>query len=171
MINSGSLVGCKSCNGGKQVTFSTSIIQGITFRDHLRLGVGVGLDSYFGLHAMPVFGSISWDLIGNKNKNAVVLQFNYGSSKPWPNDPYREFGYTKATGGRMVNPQIGYRIKYGDLKISLMVGHKYQRLTTHYEYPSYQYLFNGKRIAGEPSRTAVRESFSRLAVTLGIGWK
>jgi hypothetical protein len=170
-VSSGSLIGCKTCNGGKQITASTSVLQGITLRDRLRVGMGVGLDSYLALQTLPVYGSVSWDVIGNKKRNAMVAQFSYGWAKPMPGKTDQEYGYTKSAGGRMVNPQIGYRVRYGDLMISLMVGQKYQRIETYFEYPSYQYLFNGKMIAGEPSRKKVRESYSRLAITLTVGWR
>ncbi len=170
-FSSGALIGCSSCNEEKQITYSASLVQGVTIYNRLRAGAGIGIDSYFGKQAIPLFGSISWDLIGNLNKNAVVIQLNYGWAKSWLDKSYREYGYTSITGGRMVNPQIGYRIKYGDLKISLMIGQKYQRITTHYEYPNYRYLFNGQIMPTEPNRKTVKESINRLAVSVAIGWR
>jgi len=171
-LYSGPLISCKDCVGGRQVTSSTALVQGVTVGNRLRMGIGVGFDSYIGWQVMPVFVSGGFDVIGNKDKNAVFVQFNYGWTKPWLNDQlYYDYGNTKVTGGRMVHSQIGYRLKYGDIKISIAVGHKYQRLYSYYEYPSFIYDFNGRIVAGEPSRRTVRESLSRLAVTVGIGWR
>ena len=66
-FQSGALIGCTSCSDGKQISFSGSTTHGIKIGRKLRVGAGVGLDSYFEWNTMPLFGSVSWDLIGKKN--------------------------------------------------------------------------------------------------------
>lgn len=170
-LQSGTLVGCKDCVGGKMVSLSSSLVNGITLSKKARMGAGIGYDTYRSWEVMPLFGTASWDLIGNKNKNAVVLQFSYGWAKPFPDPSQLDYGRHSVYGGRMVNPQIGYRIKYGNLKLALWVGYKYQRVSTLYQYPTYHYLFNGTSVLGEPNTNRIRESLSRLQLTMSIGWK
>lgn len=170
-FQTGSLIGCKSCSGGKQITFTTSIVQGVVIRERLRLGIGSGFDSYYGWQVIPLYGSLSLDLIPVQKKNAVVIQFDYGSALPKINEEFQEYGYKDVSAGRMVNTQIGYRVDYHDLKLSVMVGYKYQRLQTRYEYPTSYQTFLGDWVAGAPSRTTLSETLSRLALTVGIGWR
>src|SRR6478752_2997820 len=124
----GSLIGCNDCSEGKEITFTASTIHGVTIGKKLRTGVGIGLDSYYAWQTMPVFISVSTDLFGTKNTNAIFIQINYGWSQSWYNESHREYGFKDTEGGRMVGTQLGYRIKYHDLKISISVGTKYQRV-------------------------------------------
>ncbi|MFM9837709.1 MAG: hypothetical protein ACKVOQ_05550 [Cyclobacteriaceae bacterium] len=170
-INSGALVGCQDCNGGSEVTFSSSTIHGATIGKKLRVGVGLGYDSYYLWQTAPLFGTVSWDLIGNKNKNALFLQFGYGGANAWRNS-VQEYGFKKVEGGKTFTTQIGYRIRYHDVRISFLIGTKYQEVTTFYEYPTYRYGFNGQPILGEtPSTKSVLQELNRIQLSISIGWK
>lgn len=135
------------------------------------LGIGTGFDSYYSWQVVPLYGSLSWDIIRVRKNNAIVIQFDYGSAFPRVNEEFREYGYLETLAGRMVNAQIGYRVQYHDLKLSMMIGQKYQRLQTRYEYPTSIPSFSSFWIPGVPSRTTMSEALSRLAVTVGIGWR
>ena len=169
-VQSGVLIGCKDCSFKHEVTVSAATTHGITIGKKLRLGAGVGFDSYQNWQTFPLFGSVSWDLFGSKNRNALFIQFDYGSAKPKANEltysPYKDFDT-----GRMVSTQIGYRINYHDLKISLAIGSKYQRINASYQYPSYRYDFRGTPIIGTPNTTTLRESINRFSLMMAIGWK
>ncbi len=167
----GSLIGCNDCSEGKEITFASSTIHGITIGKKLRTGLGIGLDSYYAWHTMPIFGSVSWDIFGTKNTSALFVQFNYGWSKPWLNKSRREYGFEDVEGGRMVSTQIGYRLKYHDLRISLSVGTKYQRVFANYEYPTYYYTEEGLMVQGTSSTRTIQESMNRLMFSLTVGWK
>ncbi|HOX82856.1 MAG TPA: hypothetical protein PLJ60_06890 [Chryseolinea sp.] len=169
----GPLIGCNDCSEGKEITFTSSTIHGITIGKKIRTGLGIGLDSYTEWHTMPIFGGVNWDVFGTKNTNAIFVQFNYGWSKPWRNKSRQEseYGFKDVDGGRMVSTQIGYRIKYHDLRVSLSVGTKYQRVSANYEYPTYYYTEEGGLIQGTPNTKVIRESMNRLQFALTVGWK
>lgn len=171
ILQAGTLVGCNDCSEGKEITFTSSTIHGVMIGKKLRAGLGIGLDSYYAWHTMPVFGSLTFDVFGTKNTSAIFVQFNYGWSKAWLNKTYQDYGYQDADGGPMVNTQLGYRLKYHDLRISLSIGTKYQRVTANYEYPTYHYTNEGVMILGTPSTTTVQQSMNRLQLALTVGWK
>jgi hypothetical protein len=169
-INSGALVGCQDCKSGSEVTFSSSTIHGVTLGERWRVGVGLGYDSYYLIQTAPLFGAVSLDLIGNKNRNALFLQFSYGGATAWRNSQ-NEYGYKKVEGGKAINTQLGYRVRYHDVRMSLSIGTKFQEVTTFYEYPTYYYTFSGQSILGAPSGRSVLQEFNRLQFSLAIGWK
>lgn len=169
-VQTGALIGCGDCSFKQDVSFSVATIHGTTIGKKLRIGAGIGFDTYQYWQTMPVFGSVSWDLFGSKNKSALFLQFNYGWAKPWASRSTLYY-YQDVDGGRMVSTQVGYRIKYHDLKISLGIGSKYQRVTASYEYPTFYYDFAGTPRQGTSSVTTLTESINRLAVMMSIGWK
>jgi hypothetical protein len=133
-IQVGSLVGCNDCDRGKDFTFSAATVHGVSVGNKLRLGVGLGFDSYLNWQTLPLFGQASWDLFGSRDKNALFVQMAYGWAHPWfvrsgqysyyTSDPFQHI-----EGGRMINPQIGYRIKYYDLRISFSLGYKHQNIS------------------------------------------
>jgi len=168
-FQSGALIGCTSCSDGKQISFSGSTTHGIKIGRKLRVGAGVGLDSYFDWNTMPVFGSVGWDLIGKKN--ALYVELNYGSAlTSWRPQDYQEYGYQKTNAGKMYSYGLGYRIKYEKMRISFGVGRKTQLVTSYYEYPTY-YWNNNNYVQGDPSRKTVRNEMNRLQVWLAVGWK
>jgi hypothetical protein len=173
-INSGALVGCQDCKSGSEVTISSSTIHGVIIGKKLRVGMGLGYDSYYLWQTAPLFGAVSWDLIGNKNKNALFIQVSYGGAFAWRNSIGEygfEYGFKKAEGGKTFAAQIGYRVRYHDLKLSFSAGTKFQEVTTFYEYPTYYYTFNGQSVLGAPSTKSVLQELNRLQFNLSVGWK
>ena len=77
-LQSGTLIGCNDCGRGKELTFTGATVQGVKIGKRLRVGAGLGYDSYFGWNMVPIFGSVSWDLFAKKN--AFFLEFNYGGA-------------------------------------------------------------------------------------------
>ena len=169
-VQSGALIGCGDCSFKQDVSFSAATVHGVTIGKKLRLGAGIGFDAYQRWQTMPLFGSVSWDLFGSKNKNALFVQFNYGWARPSASRSTLYY-YQDVNGGRMVSTQVGYRIKYHDLKISLGIGSKYQRVTASYEYPTFYYDYVGTPRLGTPSVTTLTESINRLALMMSVGWK
>jgi hypothetical protein len=168
-FQSGMLIGCGSCSDGKQITFSGSTTHGIKIGKRVRVGAGVGLDSYFERNTIPVFGSVGWDLIGKKN--ALYVELNYGGAlASWRPMNLQEYGFQKSNTGKVYSYAVGYRIKYDKMRISMGVGRKTQLVTTHYEYPTYYWNFDNY-IMGEPSRKIVKSEMNRLMIYLAVGWK
>jgi hypothetical protein len=168
-VQSGALIGCNSCSDGKQISFTGSTTHGIKIGRKLRVGGGVGLDSYFEWNTMPVFGSVSWDVFGKKN--ALFVELNYGGSlASWRPQNFQEYGYQKSDAGKVYSYVLGYRIRYEKMRISVGVGHKTQLVTSYYEYPTY-YWNNNNYVPGDASRRIVKNEMNRLMVYLAVGWK
>jgi hypothetical protein len=169
----GHLFGEKTEDVVREVTFSTSTLHGVTIGRKLRAGIGMGLDVYYDWTAMPIFGSISWDLVGTQNTHALFLQLNYG----WPLSVWHtgsRWDYNqseKLSGGRMFSPQLGYRINYRDIRLSLALGAKLQTFTTVYESPSFFFLPDGTMVEGSPNRTIVDQTLRRFMINVSFGWR
>jgi hypothetical protein len=173
-VQTGSLIGCNDCGKGRDVTFSIATTHGVTVGKKLRGGLGVGFDSYANWQTFPIFGSVSWDLIGNKNKNAVFVQFSYGWAHPWfvRNNLYNYYQtdpYNAVSGGRMMNPSIGYRLKYYDLKLSIVIGYKCQRIF--YKSPPYNSCPMCVPLMFAQNDYDITQEINRLQLMVGIGWK
>lgn len=170
MLQAGPLIGCDDCGKGKEITFSGAVIQGIKLNT-VRVGVGLGHDSYRDWNTAPIFLSLSWDMV--KHKNALVAQFNYGTAlKTWRYYPYEfpEYGFVKAEGGAMINPSLGYRVHSGNMTVLFAIGYKRQMTKTFYEYPSYRWT-GVTYVQDENSRTRRETELSRLMFTVGVGWR
>jgi hypothetical protein len=170
-IGMGAMIGCEQCSAtGKTASFSASTIHGLRLGRRLSLGAGLGFDAYENWKAMPLFGSASWDLFGNKNK--VFVQLNYGYADAWINKSNRGYGFKNDRGGKLINPSVGYRISNGDLWVSFSAGYKRQQAFSNYEYPSYAmcpncYFFN----SNEPDKKEVRIDMNRFVLGMTIGWR
>lgn len=172
-VQVGSLIGCNNCGQGRDATFSAATTHGVTIGKKLRGGLGVGFDSYANWQTLPVFGSVSWDLIGNKNKSALFIQLNYGWAHPWfvRNNLYNNYTtdpYTGVAGGRMINPSIGYRLKYHDLKLSIGIGYKYQRIF--YKTPQY-YVCPFCDVYVPNQNLEITQEINRLQLMMSVGWR
>jgi len=170
-VQVGSLIGCSDCVADKEVSFTASTVHGITIGPKFRLGGGVGFDSYYGWQTVPFFGSVSWDILGNKNTNALFVQCNYGWSSPWRTEKLWEYGETSFDGGPMFYGLAGFRLKYYDLRLSFTVGGKVQQVHTYFDSPTFYYDVNGNPISGSSSRTTIDETMKRFACAITIGWK
>jgi hypothetical protein len=173
-LQMGSLIGCNDCGKGKDVTSSFATTHGVTVGKKWRGGVGTGFDSYTNWHTIPLYAMASWDLIGNKNRNAVYLQLAYGWAHPWfiRNGEYNYYTsdpFNSIKGGRMINPSIGYRLKYHDLKLSVGVGYKFQRIF----YKSDQPYYCGPAcdFRGPSQNHEITQDFNRVQVMMSVGWK
>lgn len=169
-VQFGSLVGCNDCEQGKDFTFSTATQHGVLIGKKLRTSLGIGFDSYLNWQTLPLYASASWDLIGNRNANSVYVQLNYGWAHPWfvrtgQYAYYTSDPFTSVDGGRMINPQIGYRIKYYDLRIALSLGYKYQQIN----YKGFGY--NGCAACDFPQSFDITQDINRFQMNMVLGWK
>ncbi|MCW5911179.1 MAG: hypothetical protein KIT62_08905 [Cyclobacteriaceae bacterium] len=168
-LQTASLIGCNDCGKGKEITFSGAIIQGVRYKS-FRLGVGLGHDSYRNWNTAPVFLSAGWDII--RQKNALVMQVNYGTSlKTWRYYPYdfQEYGYKETSGGQTFNPALGYRVQSGKMNVTFGIGYKVQIISDRYEFPSW-YWTGTQYVEGAPNRKTVKHELNRLVLSLAVGW-
>jgi hypothetical protein len=167
-IQTGALIGCGDCKIGKEVTFSTSTIHGIRVGKKLRVGAGLGFDSYPNWQTLPLFGSVSWDLAGKKN--VIFTQLNYGWARAWKPFSEQEYGFKDANGGQTFSAMIGYRIRSGDIQVAVLAGYKFQLATAYYTYDYYSWpsSFSNNETA---TLQTIKENMNRLAISLSVGWK
>ncbi|GHM98949.1 hypothetical protein WSM22_04390 [Cytophagales bacterium WSM2-2] len=171
-VQSGALIGCNDCSRGQEVTYSFATNHGVTIGEKFRAGIGTGFDSYQSWQTLPLYALASWDLIGNKNKGAVYLQMTYGLAHAWfvRNGSYQYYGsdpFVGVSGGRTINPSIGYRLKYHDVKMAFAVGYKFQRIS----YKSAQYICPACDYFIAPAQSEITQDFNRIQLTMVVGWK
>jgi hypothetical protein len=166
-FQSGTLIGCYDCKVAKEITFSAATIHGIKIGKKLRLGAGAGFDSYSDRQALPMFGSVFWDLFGKNN--TVFTQITYGWGYVWKPLKEQEFALVKTRGGEAFSAMVGYRIRYGDIGIALMGGYKFQSTTDYYAYSPSLFIYN--RGYQSSSQQTICENMNRLAISLSVGWK
>ncbi|MEJ1237827.1 hypothetical protein WBG78_06860 [Chryseolinea sp. T2] len=164
------LAGC-SCGTGPEFTSSTSTIHGVTLGRKLRVGAGVGFDTYVGWLAAPMFGSVGYDLVGTRNTHALFVQGQYGFSFAWFQ------GYTNALlpdeqhGGPMFAALAGYRLRYHNLRIAISAGFKQQKAITVYETETWMPSETGGMVPGTPSHTTIETTMGRGVLNLAFSWK
>jgi hypothetical protein len=169
-VQVGPLIGCNDCSKGKDITFTSSTLHGTTIGKKLRTGIGIGFNSYHLWQTLPVFASASWDLLGTKNTQALFVQLDYGWSAAWKQYEDSDFALANVEGGKMIKAQVGYRIKYHNLKIAWAIGSKFQEVSAYYEYPTFYYNEEGMLVEGTPNTTTVKKDMKRLVLSLSIGW-
>jgi len=155
---------------GDQVTFSASTIHGVKLGNRLRVGAGIGFDSFEDAQTLPVFGSASWDLFGKKK--VVFVQLNYGwAPYAWTPSLKDTYGFKEINGGEVFSAMMGYRIAYGDIRLAVVAGFKHQNVEMYHEniyYPWSSFAPTG----GYPSNSQkLSESMNRFAVSLSVGWR
>ncbi|MEJ7646825.1 MAG: hypothetical protein WKF87_19670 [Chryseolinea sp.] len=170
-INVGALAGCDNCASPNTITFTTSTVHGITIGKKFRVGAGIGLDAYDGWQTIPFFGQLGYDVLGTRNTNALFLDAQYGWAHAWDNRRPEEFSLIDVNGGAMLGGQIGYRIKYRDVRIGLVLGMKRQVVSSYYEYPTFYTNPLGIWVAGSPSKITIEREMRRVLIALQIGWK
>jgi hypothetical protein len=155
---SGGLFGEKD----KVTSFTFSTTHGIVLND-LRLGAGLGYDSYQQWRIMPLFASISYDFAEIKQNNFFLMVApGYAVSS------YRSLQYFESNfdGGRgwMLSSALGYRFSAAKWSIIMSLGYKWQRLE--YTYAS-GFYYNP---SGQPNLTSVEEQLKRVVVQIGFGF-
>jgi len=173
-IQSGSLIGCNDCGKGQEVTFSLATTHGITVGKKFRAGLGVGFDTYTNWQTLPISALASWDLIGNKDENALFLQVYYGWAHPWfirnaSNQYYSDDPYSGVSGGKMINPGIGYRISYYNLRLAFTVGYKFQRIF--YKTNQNGYVCPQCNYYAPFQTSEITQDLNRVQLMMSVGWK
>lgn len=168
-VRSGTLMGCRDCSYENEISFAATTVHGIKVRDRWGLGVGTGFHTFTNWQTIPFFASTSVDV--DKGKNRLFIEFNYGYARARLSPlAETEYGFKEARGGRMVQPGIGYKIGYHDVRLALLVGYQLQRVESRYEYPNQMWL-NNRWVQGEPNIRTVTNTFNRLLIQLVIGWR
>jgi len=140
----------------KAIIPSFQNITGILLREHVGIGLGVGVEP-FEYVVFPVF--ISGNYYFNFNKTAPYFAAKAGyafanSHKRLVNSYY--YGDFTNKGGVMLNPEIGIRIKMPYFDMTLSGGYRFQHLESRISHESTLYTYKHK------------VDYSRATFTLGI---
>ncbi len=154
------MIGSQEDVDEKEFTVSVSTVHGIKFKSGLKLGLGVGLDTYYDLKVLPLMASMSVDQ--ERKRLGLFAQLNCGYSFVRYTKPNEELGDLFEKGGFTFNPMIGYRLKVEDFKIYWQVGYKYQVAEVGYDYTDW---------GGNPQRTSRNYEFNRFVIQLGFGFR
>jgi hypothetical protein len=157
---SGVLIGSAEDADEKEFSLSFTSIHGIKFKSGLKLGLGVGLDTYYDLKVVPFITSVSFDQ--ERKRNGLFIQLNSGYSIVRYTKNNEEFGDLYEKGGFTMNPMIGYRIKVEDFRIYWQAGYKYQVAEVGYEYLDW---------GGNTQRDSRNYEFNRFVIQLGFGFR
>lgn len=170
-VSMGVLAGCSDCISGTEFTFATSTTHGITLGRKTRIGAGVGFNTYVGWQSLPLFGSVSYDVLGTKNTHALFVRGQYGWSHVWHHRLPNEMPAKDVQGGVMFGAFIGYRVRYHNLRISISGGFQQQQTTSVYETETWIPSDTGVWIRGTPNRTTVETTMGRGVLNLAFSWK
>jgi hypothetical protein len=155
---SGVLIGCGTCNSGKDFTYSALTLHGLRVSPGVSVAVGLGMDVYSDWRLFPVVGSITFE--SKRKKNSVYVQVNAGHawgryllSNPdwWGQERSAEGGFT-------INPMLGYRIGNEKIRIYIQAGYKHQLA---YTWDTY---------SGGMSETFRSYRLNRFVMQLGFGF-
>jgi hypothetical protein len=169
-VSMGVLTGCNDCATGTEFTFSAATTHGVTLGRKTRVGAGVGFDTYYTWKTLPLFGAVSYDLIGTKNTHALFVEVQYGYAFAWHTfQPYEM--RTEIDGGEMFAALAGYRVRYHNLRIALSAGFRQQSTTSMFETDSWYVNEKGAMVRGTPNRTTVQMDMGRAMLRLAFSWK
>jgi hypothetical protein len=159
---------CKDCALDGPATAYFSTIHGVRLTPGSHLGVGIGITTAAERVVVPLFGSLNINLFGKKNK--LFAEFNYGAA-PSTAASIREEGWTETVKVRSYwQPSIGYKIKYYDMRIGILIGLQAMKLTQTMTYPGWNGGWGIPRPATQNS-TALNYNASRFVVGLSVGWR
>lgn len=154
------MVGSSESMDEKEFTVSVTTLHGIKFNSGLKLGLGVGFDTYYDLKVFPLLASVSFDQ--ERKRQGFFAQLNGGYAWVRYTNENEEFGDFYEKGGMVINPMIGYRISVEDFRIYWQAGYKYQVAEIGYEYRDWN---------GNMQRNSRNYEFNRFVIQLGFGFR
>jgi hypothetical protein len=152
-ISSGALL----ANKDKGISFSVSSIHGVRSNKFFT-GLGIGYDAYQEWRMVPLMASIGYDLFEKQSASVFVqLQGGYSLARNVPVGDFQPVRFD-SKGGGMLGAFLGYTIKKENIRLYLMTGYKFQRITyeaNNWWSPNY--------------RTSVKREIERITVQIGFG--
>lgn len=145
---------------GQGSFLSLSTTHGIRIK-RLALGAGVGFDSYINWKTLPLFGTLSYDLVKIK-RNAIFIQFIAGYTDAWRIKTADWEPDYNISGGEVIGSIIGYRITAKQFSLYISAGHKFQQI-------NYAYNPTPEITGQSESRISIEENINRLQVQIGFG--
>lgn len=163
---------CSDCEFDGPATGYLTTIHGIHLTPATRVGLGIGLTAAGEHLLVPVFGSLSADLVGKdyKKKNRLFVEFNYGIAGSPGKSPDIEGWTERVVPQAYIQPSIGYKIKYHDLNIGIMAGIQSVRLKRVFTSSSESWAWGMLR-QGTPNSSELNYNVTRFTLGLSIGWR
>jgi len=122
---SGVLIGCGSCNEGKDFTFSFLTQHGVAVTPWLKIAGGIGMDTYSNWRMFPLVFGITID--PGKLKRAPYVQATAGHA--WGRYLMKEYYWSDRTqedGGFTASLMAGYRMNVENASLYIQAGYKHQ---------------------------------------------
>ncbi len=156
----GVLIGCGTCNAGKDFTYSALTLHGIKLASGVKFSAGVGMDVYSNWRLFPVVAGITLD--AERKRNSLYFHVNAGHA--WGRYLLRRNDWWSPSivekGGFTINPMLGYRIGNERMRLYMQAGYKLQLA---YVWETYQQGWGG-------GYTSFREyELNRVVVQIGFG--
>lgn len=157
-VRVGTLEACIDCPNNREITLTAAMVHGVTLGRKWRIGAGAGYDKYVGWDVLPVFGSVSYDILGTRNTHALFVQglYGYGFARPDTNP----WGTTRTDdgGGQMFSALAGFRFRVRKCGVAFAAGFKQQKAFASYTYDRW-----GQPVDDGPL------PYNRIDVTMGRG--
>ncbi len=132
-ISSGMLI-CSDCKLEGSAVAQPSTVHGIEYK-MLRFGAGVGFNTLGDVRTLPYFGHVSLNLFGQKKRQGLIFEFNYGSTYAWTaknQGGWETIASVRAT--QFIQPSFGYGFYYHKMRIALQVGWQHLDLVRKIQY-------------------------------------
>lgn len=141
---------------GKSVSYTADLVQGVKLK-RLRIGLGIGFDSFARWQTMPLFGQVSYDVLGKKN--VIYVQGSYGFA--YARKLKEEWEAPSSdTGGAMLKAMLGYRINVENVRLNFAIGYRFQNVNSSSDIWTF---------APGDYTIQTREDINRLVFTMGLG--
>jgi hypothetical protein len=161
------LAGCVIGNEGTGTGASVITYHGIRVK-RFAVAAGIGIDDYKRWRTMPLQLRISYD-IAHWRGTTFFIAGAFGHAQSWRQvNDYMDYYYGeyRSSGGRTVNPCVGFRAGNKKLKFYAEVGYKHQRVNWS-STPTYYYM--DFIAGGGGTRYTVEEDIDRFHVMVGLG--
>lgn len=145
----------KNGHGG---SLTNALIQGVRY-ERITFGVGVGYDVYTDWQVVPLFASVSFDVLRH-GAGAAYVQMNGGYSDAWSSTLRDSPLFFIEKRNPYLNPLVGYRLAAGKMNVYLSAGYKFQRVT-----------YGWTAGWSQPVTTRIERSIERVVVRLGVGFR
>ena len=134
-------------------TLAIHTVNGYAFSPSLMSGLGIGLDHYGSISALPLYASLRG--IITDRKVSPYYFANIGGSLAWPTDDVPDIEYERTRGGLFLHAGLGYQINLARSALLLSAGYKIQKTDFAYDFVGW----NGETHI-EEKRTIRRFTFS-----------
>ena len=134
-------------------------INGYRFHEKIQVGLGLGLDRYGGVSALPIYVNGSYDVLSSRTTPVVNLAV--GGAPMWEAKRYDDFlTYEDVKGGVYYGMGLGIKINYVNSALVFMMNYKNQQGSMR--------VVDEWWWGGGPSQSVENRQFRNLSLTVGL---